>query len=141
MPGGRGASPPRAWVHGPEISTFPAGDLLGFSDSPPPPQRTATDPRPAATANIEPSSAPPGPVPAEDVIELDPSEVTLLDAEAPEPIARAPEPEQPPIAAETPDDGEIIDLSTAEAIDTGEFPLPETPSDPPPPRLPARPAP
>jgi hypothetical protein len=140
MPAVSSGYPPPALVQRPENSTLPAAELLGLSDSPAPPQRTVTDTRPAATANIEPSSAPPGPVPAEDVIELDPSEVTLLDAEAPEPIARAPEPEQPPIAAETPDDGEMIDLSTAEAIDTGEFRLPETPAEPPAPVLPATPA-
>jgi len=171
MPAGPGYPPP-ASLQQPGNSTLPAAELLGFSDSSPPPQRTVTDTHPAATANIEPSSPSPSEAPAEDVVELDPSEVTLLDAGVPQPIARAPEPKQqspaplptfapqaaalqakesqlrpatppapkqPSIAAETPEDGEMVDLSTAERIDTGEFNLPETPAQPPAPVLPARP--
>ncbi len=171
MPAGPGYPPP-ASLQQPENSTLPAAELLGFSDSSPPPQRTVADTHPAA-AHIKPSSPSPSKAPSEDVVELDPSEVTLLDAEAPKPIARAPEPKQqspaprstlapqaaavqakesqprpatapapkqPSIAAETPEDGEMIDLSTAERIDTGEFNIPETPAAPPAPVPPAKPA-
>jgi hypothetical protein len=174
MPAVTSGLPPPALVPRPENSTLPAAELLGLSDSPSPPQRTIADTGPAATASLEPSSAPPDEVPAEDVMELDPSEVTLLDAEvqAPKPIARAPEPvpqsaaplptfvpqttapptkqspspatppapAQPAIAAQAPDDGEMIDLSTAEAVDTGEFNLPEALPEPPASGLPPKPA-
>jgi hypothetical protein len=157
MPAAASGYPPPALVPRPENSTLPAAELLGLSDSPAPPQRTVADTRPAAAANVEPSSAPPLEASAEDVVELDPSEVTLLDAEAPGPIGRAPEPvpqspaplpkfasqaaaPQPPIAAETPEDGEMIDLSTAQTIDTGEFNRAETPAQPPVPMPQATPA-
>ena len=135
MPAVSSGYPPPALVQRPENSTLPAAELLGLSDSPAPPQRTVADIRPAATPNLEPSSAPPREAPAEDVMELDPSEVTLLDAEAAEPA-----PKQPPIAAETSEDGDMIDLSTAERIDTGEFNIAETRAAPPAPVLPAAPA-
>jgi hypothetical protein len=105
IPAGPGYPPP-ASLQQPENSTLPAAELLGFSDSSPPPQRTVADTHPAATANIEPAYPSPSEAPAEDVVELDPSEVTLLDSEAPKPIARAAEPKQqspaPPLSTVAP---------------------------------------
>ena len=131
-----------------ENSTLPAAELLGLSEGSAPPQRTVADTRPTGTAKIEPSSAISGEAPADDVVELDPSEVTLLDAGVrpvppgvplPSFAAQAAAP-QPPIAAETPEVGAMIDLSTAEAIDTGEFNLPETRAEQPAPGLAPPPA-
>lgn len=173
MPAGPQGYPPPG---SPEA--LPPAELLGLSESPAPPQPTVADTQPAA-ANVGHSATAPREAASDEVVELDSSEVTLLDAEAepatagaPQAIARAPEPKrqspapvpsfraqapaapakdnlpQParpappqPTAAEPPqDEGTMIDLSAAEAIDTGEFGIPESPSNKPAPVRSAAPA-